>query len=75
MTEPPRENPVTEAPTHRSQSTSWFAEGEAIRVWVGETEVVVRFLGRKGRRARISISAPAGAQFQELHPPLSNDGR
>lgn len=51
-----------------STSIDWFAEGEAKRVEVGGMVVTVRLVGRKGRRARIAISAPVGATFQDEDP-------
>lgn len=72
MTDQPNNSPRAEAKP-RSQCTSWFAEGEALRVIVGEAEVLVRYQGRKGRKARISITAPAGAQFEEAPPSVSSD--
>jgi hypothetical protein len=46
-----------------SQSIDWYAEGEARDVEVAGVRVTVRLVGRKGRRARIAITAPAGALF------------
>lgn len=46
-----------------SQSFDWYAEGEVRTIEIGGIEVVVKFVGRKGRRARIAITAPAGAVF------------
>lgn len=46
-----------------SQSVAWFSEGQAISVEIGGFEVVVKLIGRKGRRSRIAIAAPAGASF------------
>jgi hypothetical protein len=54
--EPTRNNPV-------SQNIDWYHEGEARTVQVGGVQVTVRFIGRKGRRGRISIEAPSGAVF------------
>jgi hypothetical protein len=47
-----------------SRSIDWFAEGESKTVSVNGVEVVVRYVGRKGRRGRIAITAPAGASFE-----------
>lgn len=47
----------------QSESIDWYSEGEVRTVEVGGARVVIRFIGRKGRRARISIAAPAGAVF------------
>jgi hypothetical protein len=50
-----------EAPT--STCIDWYSEGETRVVEVDGVRVVVRFVGRKGRRGRIVIEAPAGAVF------------
>ena len=49
-------------PTHAtvSQCIDWFSEGESKTVEVAGVRVTIRFVGRKGRRGRISITAPAG---------------
>lgn len=39
----------------------WFSQGESCSLQIGETSVVVRFIGRKGRRARIAVSASQNA--------------
>jgi hypothetical protein len=44
----------------------WYAEGEAKVVEVDGIQITVRFIGRKGRRGRIAIEAPAGAVFQSI---------
>jgi hypothetical protein len=41
----------------------WYSEGETRVVEVDGVRVLVRFVGRKGRRGRIVIEAPAGAVF------------
>jgi hypothetical protein len=46
-----------------SQSIDWYHEGESRTVEIGDLYVTVRFIGRKGRRARIALVAPAGASF------------
>jgi hypothetical protein len=51
-------------PLARSASIDWYAEGQARTVEVNGVRVTVRFIGRKGRRGRIAIEAPAGAVFQ-----------
>jgi hypothetical protein len=57
------------APTQgTSQSIEWFHEGETRIVRVNNVQVSVRFVGRRGRRARIAIEAPAGAVFRSLEP-------
>ena len=47
-----------------SQSIEWYAEGEERIVDAGGIRIVVRFVGRKGRRGRIAITAPPGAAFR-----------
>lgn len=47
-----------------SQSVDWYHEGESRTVEVDGMKVTVRFIGRKGRRGRIAIVAPAGAEFR-----------
>ena len=46
-----------------SQSIDWYAEGQSRTVDVDGVRVTVRFVARKGRRARIAITAPAEAVF------------
>lgn len=41
----------------------WYSEGESRTVEVNEVRVVVRLVGRKGRRGRIVLEAPTGAGF------------
>lgn len=50
----------------RSQCIEWYREGQARSVEVAGVNIVVRFTGRKGRRARIAIVAPSGATFNAL---------
>jgi hypothetical protein len=49
--------------TNASQSIDWYHPGESRVVEVGGVQVTVRFVGRKGRRGRIAITAPAGPTF------------
>jgi hypothetical protein len=49
-----------------STCIDWYSEGETRIVEVDGVRVVVRFVGRKGRRGRIVIEAPAGAVFSSL---------
>ena len=44
----------------------WYHPGQSRTVEVSGVEVTVRFVGRKGRRGRIAITAPAGAAFHAL---------
>ena len=55
--EPPHAPPT-------SVCIDWYAEGETRVVEVDGVRVTIRFVGRKGRRARIAIKAPAGAVFR-----------
>ena len=48
-----------------SRSIDWYAEGESRTVEVNGVQVTVRLIGRKGRRSRIAIVAPAGAEFSD----------
>ncbi|RIK80183.1 MAG: hypothetical protein DCC68_11520 [Planctomycetota bacterium] len=49
-----------------STCVDWYNEGESRTVEINGVCVVVRFVGRKGRRGRIMIEAPAGAVFQSF---------
>jgi hypothetical protein len=51
-------------PANTSQSVDWYAEGEERTVDAGGVQIAVRFVGRKGRRGRIAITAPPGAVFR-----------
>jgi hypothetical protein len=51
-------------PSSASQCIDWYAEGEERTVEADGVRVVVRFVGRRGRRGRIAIVAPPGATFQ-----------
>ena len=53
----------TRAEPSKSTCVDWYSEGESRIVDVVAIRVVVRFVGRKGRRGRIVIEAPAGALF------------
>jgi hypothetical protein len=48
------------------QSIDWYSEGQSRTVEVEKVQVTIRYVGGKGRRARIAISAPAGAVFVTL---------
>ncbi len=45
------------------RSIDWYTQGQSRTVEVDGRRVVVRFVGRRGRRARIAVLAPAGADF------------
>jgi hypothetical protein len=53
-------------PSSVSRSVEWYCEGQSRVVEIGDMQVIIRCVGRKGRRARISITTPAGAVFQSL---------
>lgn len=55
---------LRERPSAASQCIDWYSEGEERIVEAGGIRVVVRFVGRKGRRGRIAITAPPGAVFR-----------
>ena len=65
---------VEEGVAHRStvgdkdreqcQSIEWYAEGQVREVDVGGIRVTVRFVGRRGRRGRISIVATSVAVYR-----------
>ena len=50
----------------QSQLIDWFAEGQAVAVEFEGVVMTVRYVCRKGRRARIAITGPAGAVFSAL---------
>jgi hypothetical protein len=49
-----------------SRCVDWYHEGEGRIIESGGIRFTVRFVGRKGRRARIAIMAPAGSAFEPL---------
>ena len=59
-------SPVVPAAVPTSRCIDWYAEGESKVVEVNGARIVVRFVGRRGRRGRIAIEAPAGAAFSTL---------
>ncbi len=63
MNENVKAEEVAQADVPSSTSIDWYSEGETRIVEVDGGRVVVRFVGRKGRRGRIVIEAPAGAVF------------
>ena len=44
---------------------AWYSPGQSCTVEINGAQVTVRFVGRKGRRARIAILASAEAQFRD----------
>ena len=56
---------TTEAQIHATcRCIDWYSEGQSRTVEVGGIRITVRFIGRKGRRGRVAIEAPAGAVFR-----------
>lgn len=51
-----------------SQSIDWYSEGETRIVEADGVHIEVRFVGRKGRKARIVITAPSGSTFGPKDP-------
>ncbi|MEX0937327.1 MAG: hypothetical protein WDZ59_05660 [Pirellulales bacterium] len=49
-----------------SQSIDWYSEGQGRIVEVAGVRIKVRLVSRKGRKARIAISAPPNARFSDL---------
>lgn len=45
------------------RTVDWYAQGDAQVVEIDGKQIVVLLVGRKGRRARISIVAPETATF------------
>jgi hypothetical protein len=56
----PRER---DRPPNSCRCIDWYSEGEARIVECNGVQIVVRYVGRKGRRGRIVIEAPDGASF------------
>lgn len=56
------------------QTIEWFAPGQERVIEINGVAVVVRFVGRKGRRARIAVLAPSGLAFHRV-PGASSDHR
>lgn len=61
----PTTNPDS-ANAPRSRLIDWFAEGQAVAVEFEGIVITMHYLGRKGRRARIAITGPAGAVYRAL---------
>ena len=51
-----------------SQCIEWYHEGQTRIVEIDGVRIDVRFVGRKGRRARIAIAAPPRAKFRVVTP-------
>jgi hypothetical protein len=55
-----------------STSIDWYAIGQTRVVEIDGVRVSIRYVGRKGRRGRIVIEAPAGAVFEDLDSLTAN---
>ena len=64
LTKRPDDDGADRCLSANSQSIDWYSEGQIREVEVGGVQITVRFVGRKGRRARIAIIAPGGAVFR-----------
>ncbi len=64
--EEPRQ--LSQAQPQTCQSIEWYAEGDLRTIEFGDFKIIVRYVGRKGRRARIAITTPVGAAFRSLDP-------
>jgi hypothetical protein len=63
------QHPGTEPPAlppSVSCRIDWYSAGAARAIEVNGVHVVIRFVGRRGRRGRIAITAPAGAIFHAM---------
>jgi hypothetical protein len=50
-------------PPNSCRCVDWYSEGETRIIECDGVRIVVRYVGRKGRRGRIVIEAPVGASF------------
>ena len=57
------ERSMPAGPSPICRCIDWYSEGESRTVEVAGVCITVRFIGRKRRRGRIAIEAPAGAVF------------
>lgn len=55
--------PRRDVPMATCRSVDWYSEGESHIVRCYDVQIVVRYVGRKGRRGRILIEAPPGTSF------------
>jgi hypothetical protein len=53
------------------RTIDWYSEGESRTVYVDGVRITIRFVGRRGRRGRIAITAPSGTVFLEPSPENS----
>lgn len=62
--QPSRDRPsVRNSPRSTCRSVDWYAEGDSRVVQCDGIAITVRYVGRKGRRGRIMIEAPAESDF------------
>jgi hypothetical protein len=62
--EPSRKAADFGCPFASSQCIDWYSEGETRIVDANGVLVMVRFVGRHGRRGRIAITGPPGSTFR-----------
>ncbi len=55
--------PVPVVPPSTCRCADWYAEGESRVVECNGVRIVIRYVGRRGRRGRIMIEAPPGTAF------------
>lgn len=56
------------------QSVDWYSEGQTRIIDVDGVQITIRFIGRRGRRGRIAVTAPAGAAFYAVDKISHADG-
>ncbi len=64
--EVPRPRPTRHDQEQTSQLIDWFAEGQTVSVEFAGVVMTVRYVCRKGRRARIAITGPARTVYRAL---------
>lgn len=60
--------------TPANECIDWYHQGQSKTVEINGKRLTVRFVERKGRRGRISITAPPGATFEGKDGPSVNNG-
>jgi hypothetical protein len=56
--------PQVQGDVRACHSIEWYSEGQVRTAKVGGVQFTVRFVARRGRRARIAISGPPGTVFR-----------
>jgi hypothetical protein len=65
----PASTPAQVPPPHRDdsrqcRSIEWYSPGQSRVVEVNGMQILIGFVGRRGRRGRIAITAPPGTVFR-----------